>query len=710
MKPFLEVITEQSPNDKLDKLTHNIPLSTKRLKQLNNFSDLALMFDFEGWQGYPPPSNSSKVAFDEIQYLIGLQEFRDQWETDMRMHDTKVIKAFRKYVDKHNLEVDLDEIKRISDQADSIILSLKRFYNRPRPKVLANKLGLGFSFFPLKTAETPSYPSGHATHGRLVAKLVADEVPFEHRRNIIRMGEDIGEGRMIAGAHYPTDTNFGHLLGDELYRLAKSSSSELKLETLGEMTQTALQQKIADLDPGLDVHSTTKRIANTGDMSNKDFEKILKDKLDAKNVKLINPRTGKNKSAVFDMFEFEIEGDDKVYDITLAGKVAGRSSQGTSDNETSFLLVLAARQAGAKDDIEDIAIKMIDPNVYGKVSNGKGIIGEEQAKKLLAYVENNESWFTSHRLQVNALLKAIGKNIPKLYVKDDSSLDVNTQAVDLYKQDFGLSIARSLDKWNPADVWLYYDRKVPDHSNLTALNMYLYYSIKSAQGVIGISLKKGSGILGYKNYHEPDKIHLKKVDLKMSALGSLSGTLAFVGDGVDGMSLGFRIFDAKDTGLIRGEGEKEGAEAVQGKVALELLDTFTGKRWKNDITSAGGADILELKKGKWSFTTNGKKKFKTAKANWTFISRRTNLTFARGASKMNHSNAFRSENTFLKWLDKQDKKENAGKAWVNSKFQVLELFSKLHSMSQIEEKKLAFALLKYAKSESEWSAAHLKLE
>ena len=43
MKPFLEVITEQSPNDKLDKLTHNIPLSTKRLKQLNKFSDLALM-------------------------------------------------------------------------------------------------------------------------------------------------------------------------------------------------------------------------------------------------------------------------------------------------------------------------------------------------------------------------------------------------------------------------------------------------------------------------------------------------------------------------------------------------------------------------------------------------------------------------------------------------------------------------------------------
>ena len=170
--------------------------------------------------------------------------------------------------------------------------------------------------------------------------------------------------------------------------------------------------------------------------------------------------------------------------------------------------------------------------------------------------------------------------------------------------------------------------------------------------LIGISLKKGSGILGYKNYHEPDKINLKKVDLKMSALGSLAGTLSFVGDGVDDMSLAFRIFSAKDTDLIRGEGEKKGAEAVQGKVALELLDTFTGKSWKRSITAAGGADILELEKGKWIFTTNGKKKFKTAKANWAFISKRRNLTFARGASKVNHSNAFRSEKTFLTWLNK----------------------------------------------------------
>ncbi len=98
---------------------------------------------------------------------------------------------------------------------------------------MAKKLGLELSFFPLKTAETPSYPSGHATQGRLAAKLIADETPFEHRRNLLDIGERIGHSRQIAGAHYQSDTEFGHRLGDELYRLATTSKEpDLTLESM----------------------------------------------------------------------------------------------------------------------------------------------------------------------------------------------------------------------------------------------------------------------------------------------------------------------------------------------------------------------------------------------------------------------------------------------------------------------------------------------
>ena len=56
----------------------------------------------------------------------------------------------------------------------------------------------------LKTAETPSYPSGHATEGRFVSLYLADRVPFEHKGNIKRIGDDIGNSRQIVGVHYPS--------------------------------------------------------------------------------------------------------------------------------------------------------------------------------------------------------------------------------------------------------------------------------------------------------------------------------------------------------------------------------------------------------------------------------------------------------------------------------------------------------------------------
>ena len=232
MKSFRQTIQESSVNDKLDKLAHTKPLSNTRLKQLTrNFSTFEDI-DLDRWQGYPPPRNSSQVTKNEILHLVSLSQFRDQSEKDMVMHDKKIITAFRVYLDKHELEVDLEKVDDLLKQSNPILLSLKRFYKRPRPYTLAKKLGLELSFFPLKTAETPSYPSGHATQGRLAAKLIADEVPFEHRRNLLDIGERIGHTRQIAGAHFASDTEFGHRLGDELYKLATTSREpDLKLES-----------------------------------------------------------------------------------------------------------------------------------------------------------------------------------------------------------------------------------------------------------------------------------------------------------------------------------------------------------------------------------------------------------------------------------------------------------------------------------------------
>ena len=234
MKSFLETIKEESKEDKLDKLTHMKKYGEKNLKSLMVPFPAFEHINLEDWEGYYPPKNSSETTKKEIQYLISLSSKIDTWEDEIVMHDTKVLKAFKNYADEYGLEIDFERIKDLKNQTEPIILALKRHYNRPRPKAVAKELGLPMDTFPLKTNKTPSYPSGHATQGKLVSLLVADEAPLEHRRNILKIGERIGEGRQIAGTHYPTDTEFGFKLGEHLYNLTqKSMEPDLKLESFG---------------------------------------------------------------------------------------------------------------------------------------------------------------------------------------------------------------------------------------------------------------------------------------------------------------------------------------------------------------------------------------------------------------------------------------------------------------------------------------------
>ena len=197
----------------------------------------------------------------------------------------------------------------------------------------------------------------------------------------------------------------------------------------------------------------------------------------------------------------------------------------------------------------------------------------------------------------------------------------------------------------------------------------------------------------------------------MSRLWATLATIIFEGPGLEGISLGFRIYGGKATDIITGEADKKGTEAVQGKVKLTLLDQFTGGGFKKEITAVGGADILDYNRntGKYSLTKEGLKKYKKVKTAWTYIKAK-NLSFSRGAQKNNYNLAFKNEKNFINMLNKENLPENKGKSIVNSRFQTLMLCQIISSMKQKDARKLALQLLKYGKSMSDWSAAHLKLE
>ena len=63
-------------------------------------------------------------------------------------------------------------------------------------------------------------------------------------------------------------------------------------------------------------------------------------------------------------------------------------------------------------------------------------------------------------------------------------------------------------------MWLYYDNSAPNSKSLSELNNYLLDSINGGKGIIGISLKKGSGSISIVNDGKQKEYELKNLQLK----------------------------------------------------------------------------------------------------------------------------------------------------------------------------------------------------
>jgi len=227
MQTFYEHLQEN--NSPLDSIGHNMRLNSKRKGQLESDKGIFKDFPVQHWLDYNPPLNSSLVTKQELKILQSFEIYRPDTKEFMDEVDEKIMKPFKRYFKENDLDMkDLKDVEKIKDKFRSIVLQLKIHYNRPRPYKLANAMSFyretPFTIHPLKTAETPSYPSGHATEGRFISLYLADRVPFEHKGNIKKIGDDIGNSRQIGGVHYPSDTEFGHQLAGALYTHYKKES------------------------------------------------------------------------------------------------------------------------------------------------------------------------------------------------------------------------------------------------------------------------------------------------------------------------------------------------------------------------------------------------------------------------------------------------------------------------------------------------------
>ena len=210
-------------------------------------------FPIGKFKNVPPPPNESGETESEIEKLDSIlvdDEFVESADD--------VDKHFENYLDSKDLEYPREEIKKYMAGVRSIILQLKYHYNRPRPGQIAQAKGMkGFDPESLKSASTPSYPSGHATQGRFIGRLLGDMFP-EHKEQLIKIGDDIAYSRNMAKVHYPSDSKIGKKLGDELYDFIKDKVNLEEIKVTG--IEAVVNNKLKPL--GVDEGEITSEVKN----------------------------------------------------------------------------------------------------------------------------------------------------------------------------------------------------------------------------------------------------------------------------------------------------------------------------------------------------------------------------------------------------------------------------------------------------------------
>ena len=196
----------------LNEMTYNEGANEKHQSRIDQpitlFEDISISLQ-------PFPENTSKKTLEEIRYLAEIEEDGEF----VKEHD-KVAKVFGKLHKDLELEYNQDEAKKYLRESAKYIMELKYKHQRPRPYQIAKFYNIDLNGVDLYSMKTPSYPSGHATQGHLLGMIYSERYP-QHRKEFMKLGEDVAESRINGKAHYPSDKKAGIHLAEKLFENKK---------------------------------------------------------------------------------------------------------------------------------------------------------------------------------------------------------------------------------------------------------------------------------------------------------------------------------------------------------------------------------------------------------------------------------------------------------------------------------------------------------
>ena len=389
----------------------------------------------------------------------------------------------------------------------------------------------------------------------------------------------------------------------------------------------------------------------------------------------------------------------------------GASARGNYFRETAFIITLAIRLWETK----GVKIDIYSNRGNIKMNFGKGF-ATMSPKERLEFRNQYDSFMSNKKIvqgmtiQIDSLIKYLGDSIfnIKSVVKNSADLLINRVAYEFLEEEedlhsnitndqpqeiskfntFEIPKGVSMPKWNPSDIWIVYSDSdwvfneygkydENDIDGLEELNVYLHNCIVNKEGVIGVSLKQQLENVGgiyevnldedrkfkhdYKGYYVKDTIKSSKLKFSYEKLGGV------IGSG----EIDVRTFDTSKNTPISME--------VKGSLTSQHMSGKAGSYIKFIMPTNKYAVLEFIRKN----DTDDIKTF--IEGNYEFIKPDLKTIFEKDleSPKTGQSNSRMQAIIFTDWLE---------------------------SLSKEKRNEIVSSVIKYAKSESSWSAPHLLLK
>lgn len=158
------------------------------------------------------PDNDSPTTMRELKYLSGIKTNKNLVEDGDDIKEN-----FIPLIDENEIPISKTYVKQVIKESAKFVMEMKYHYNRPRPFQVAEVYGIKLNGHKTDSMSTPSFPSGHAIQGYLIAELFSSVDP-RNSKQYHAIGEKIAHSRINAKAHYPSDKKFGSKVAETLFK------------------------------------------------------------------------------------------------------------------------------------------------------------------------------------------------------------------------------------------------------------------------------------------------------------------------------------------------------------------------------------------------------------------------------------------------------------------------------------------------------------